>query len=415
MSASTRLPQRSVFGAWFLALSLAGCERGQSVSPATAAAEKPKVESDLSRTTLSAEAWSSLGIRSEPARTQKVRESLPLTGWIMAKPGQEVTVTAPVAGYVREPTGGKGVATPGLPVKRGQELFLLEPVLTPVEEIQLASLRRGVESEVTKARESIGVANLELQRVADLHRQKLRGDQDLEQAKAKAKLAQEDLAAAEDKRKLFADPTESALQSQLRSLSIRVPRDGTLLTLLVSPGQYVTAAAPLVLIADLSELWVKVPVPEYDLLRVDRTQPGFLERKTTQGKPLEIAPVALVPLVDPVRHTSDMLYRLQPSAKSPTFARDQMVTVRVPLNEEQEETVVPYSAVVYDAYAGAWIYLDRTPDKATEHLFERKRVELGATIGDGIVIHPACQPGERVVVSGAAAIFSREFHRPPKR
>src|SRR5262249_33667347 len=84
-------------------MTCAGCNRGPAASPPPAAAEKPKVESELGRTTLSQEAARSLGIRSEPARNETIQAYLALTGWVMAKPGNEVTLTAPVAGYVREP------------------------------------------------------------------------------------------------------------------------------------------------------------------------------------------------------------------------------------------------------------------------------------------------------------------------
>jgi hypothetical protein len=119
---------------WLMAL-CAGCTRSPA-QPAPPAAEKPKAESDLSHTTLSAEAVRSLGIRSEPIRTQPVQEHTQLTGWVMAKQGHEVTVTAPVAGYVREPADAKGCPVPGVAVSQGQQLLSLEPVLSPVEQIQ---------------------------------------------------------------------------------------------------------------------------------------------------------------------------------------------------------------------------------------------------------------------------------------
>ena len=125
---------------------------------------------------------------------------------------------------------------------------------------------------------------------------------------------------------------------------------------------------------------------------------------------------AAVRQVDPVRHTADLLYELPPEAdKSGLFAKDQMVAVLLPLGGEEEETVVPYSAVVFDAYAGSWIYLDRTADSKGPHVYERRRVELGAAVGDGVVIRPALRAQDRVVVDGAAKLFSAEFFKPPMK
>lgn len=405
-----------------LSLSVAGCNGAAPDKPAaapTAVAEKPKAEVDLSRTTLSHEACVSLGVRNEPARRQRVRETVELPGWVMARQGREVTVTAPVAGYVRAPKDGE-VPIPGLPVKQGRELLVLEPVLAPLDQIQLAALKRGVESELAKANEAVTVAASEWERVKDLHRQKLRGQQDLEQAQARLNQAKEDLAAATDKRKLYGDG--KAIDS-LPPMTLTAPRAGTVLHVAASPGQYVPAAAALVTIIDLTKPWLRVPIPETDLARLDRRAPATVKGA---GPPLEARPLALVPQVDAARHTADLIYELPgppeavagPAAPSaPAFAKDQMLTVQVPMGGEAEECVVPYAAVVYDAYAGAWIYLDRTAgDGATGHVYERRRIELGPRIGEkDVVVRPACDPSDKVVVAGAAALYSREFHKPPAK
>jgi cobalt-zinc-cadmium efflux system membrane fusion protein len=402
-----------------LALFVVGCAK--TAAPPPPAAEKPKVESDLSRTTLSKEACQSLQIATVAVQNRPVQEQLPLTGWIMAKQGNEVTITAPVAGYVREVAAGKGCPVAGLPVVRGQDLFVLEPVLSPLEQVQLAALKRGVESEIAKAKESKQAADLDLSRVLELHKQGLRGSQDVEKARVAQKHAQEDMAAAEDKRKLFAGAGPGDESARLHPLSIKAPRDATVLTVPVSPGQYVAAAAPLLTLADLSQLWVRVPVPEHYLLQLDRDRAVTVELQAPASAPqarlaatLTAKPLAVIPLVDPIRHTADMLYELAlPTEQRPALAKDQMVTVQLPLGRLRESTVVPYSAVIFDAYAGTWIYLDKTPPGSAIHTYERRRVQLGPSVEGGVVVRPLCQPGEQVVARGAAALFSREFHYPP--
>jgi hypothetical protein len=102
-----------------------------------------------------------------------------------------------------------------------------------------------------------------------------------------------------------------------------------------------------------------------------------------------------------------------------------MVTVLVPLNggKLENELVVPYEAVVFDAYGSAWIYFELTPAGATQHLYERRRVELGPNVTlperayegtrDGVVVRLSERSSEKVVTAGASALFSREFHKPP--
>jgi multidrug efflux pump subunit AcrA (membrane-fusion protein) len=220
-------------------------------------------------------------------------------------------------------------------------------------------------------------------------------------------------------------------------VTLRAPRAGKVLTVHVSPGQYVPAAAPLVTLIDLEQPWVRVPVPEYDLPAVKREQsapivlkspgtttaPGPKGRNVLSGKWK-----ALVPQVDPTRHTAEVIYELAPGPLTGLLAKDQLVTVFVPLGKKRPECVVPYDAVVFDAHGGSWVYLDKSAEGADPHLYERQRVELGPTLtdgivlwradtgptpADGIVLRPALHNGERVVVTGAAELFSREFYKPP--
>lgn len=388
-----------------------GCNRQAPVPPA--AREKPRLESELAYVTLPRDAYRSLGIEAQPMRTGPIQAHQELTGWVMARPGNEVTVTAPASGYVREASARTHSPAAGESVRPGDELFALEPVLSPVEQVQLASLKRGVETELTKARATLKLAENELQRTQDLHKQGLRGQQELEQAQVRVAHAREDLKAAQDKEKLFESP----------AVAIKAPRGGRVLHVHASPGQYVAAAAPLVTILDLDPTWIRIPVPEGDLAAVDAsgsvavsqkgaTVPGNGARK---GGPFAQArPVTRVPRVDPASRTADLIYELEPpSAKGqvpPALAKDQMLTIHLPLGQKRAESVVPYAAIIYDAFGGTWVYLERTKAQDKVHRFERRRVELGPPVEGGVIIRPRLSADERVVTAGAGALFSREFH-----
>src|SRR5581483_2687157 len=79
-----------------------GCNRPAAPSGAPSS-EKPRAEADLSRTSITAAARDSLGIQTKPVRVETVQEHRTLSGWVMPRPGSEVTITAPVGGYVRAP------------------------------------------------------------------------------------------------------------------------------------------------------------------------------------------------------------------------------------------------------------------------------------------------------------------------
>ena len=408
-------PRRRTGLALVAALLLAGCSQKAEKGPA---AEKPRVEADLSRTTISAQAAKSLGIQSEPVRNQKVQERIAFTGWIMPRPGSEIHLTAPVGGIVRV---AKELPLPGKVYEKDQVVFHLEPVLTPIEEIQLASLKRGIESEAARAKENVTVNRSELDRTEELFRQKLRAKQDVEQAQAKLKIAQEELAAAQEKLKLFAGVGQSQAPQPLR-----VPESSTVLAIAVGPGQYVPAGAPIVTLVNMDNPWVRVPIPENDLPRVDQKKPVLVQLRSVQARPvaknaeqpavapfITARPVGLVPQVDPARHTADLQFEIDKKDLPVSLVKDQMVTVYVGLGGEAEETIVPDSAVIFDAFGGTWVYLDQTQDTAGTHVYERRRVELGPGVERGLIVRPALKAGERVVSFGAGVLFSREFYKPP--
>jgi RND family efflux transporter MFP subunit len=335
-----------------------------------------------------------------------------LPGWVMVPSGNEVTITAPVAGYVLAAETGTN-PTPGRAVTANQVLFRLRPVLSPLEQIQLATLKRSVENELTKARESVDLAEKEYNRLSELHKQKLRAQQDVEQCATRLGHAREDFQSAKDKLEVFG---RAAGKNTLPVMTITAPHAGTVLSLSASPGQYVSAASPLVTLADLSRLWLRVPVPEADLPRLDRKASArifFRAKTTTASPPLQVPPVALVPVVDLARRTADVLYELPGDAKERgLLARDQMVQVGVPIDAKRDESLVPYSAVVFDSHAGAWIYIDRSAKDGKGRVYERRRVELGPMAGDEVGVRPPCKSEDRVVVNGAGLLFSREFFKP---
>src|SRR5262249_25113992 len=130
----------------------------------------------------------------------KDQERLQLTGWIMAPQGNEVTVTAPVAGYIRPPVKPKGaLPIAGHSAAEGQELFTIQPVLAPLEALQFATLKRGVEGELKKAEAGLKLAKVELKRTLDLFQQKIKQQQDVDLAETKLRYAEEDLTVAQDK------------------------------------------------------------------------------------------------------------------------------------------------------------------------------------------------------------------------
>lgn len=418
-----RKKSRSLF-LFFGLILLSGCGGAARTQPPPAA--KLRTESDLAHLTLSKRACVSLGIEVAPVRSRQVEAFLSRTGWIMPRPGNEITLTAPAAGFVDMGRQQSSFPVPTQDVPADVELLTLRPVLTPLEQIQLASLKRTADSDLAKARSSLKVASSEYQRIQKLHGQGLRGQQDLDQAHKSLIHAQEDVQAAEDKLKLFQTP----------ALALRTPGPGKVATVHVSPGQYVQAGAPLVTIYNLNPLWVRVPVPEAELPTIrhkEKVQVALVNPAGNDSGPagpargkrlFKARPVGVVPQIDTASHTADLLYEVEMDEGKPLPAKDQpfkpivakdlMVTVWLPQGRPgTRETLVPDAAVVFDSFGGTWVYVERTPAEAKEHHFERRRVELGQVVDGLIIVRPPLPDDTRVVTRGAGVLFSREFHHAP--
>ena len=119
-----------LWGAALLLLPGLSCQqRKATTSPHSV--EKPKAEGDLAFVALTPEEVKARGIATQKIAPRLVLEHLELTGWIQAKQGHEVTITAPVAGYVLELPDPVAMPIPGEHVDEDQLLLHLLPVHSP--------------------------------------------------------------------------------------------------------------------------------------------------------------------------------------------------------------------------------------------------------------------------------------------
>ena len=69
-----------------------------------------------------------------------------------------------------------------------------------------------------------------------------------------------------------------------------------------------------------------------------------------------------------------------------------------------EGRVVPFSAIVYDANGGAWLY-----ENTEQHVFVRRRVEVREVVEHFAVLARGPDVGVEIVTTGAAELFGTEF------
>jgi cobalt-zinc-cadmium efflux system membrane fusion protein len=311
------------------------------------------------------------------------RRSITTTGTVGFDADQATQVLSPISGPV-----SRLLVPLGARVKAGQALA---QVASPDFAVDAAAYRKA-EALAKNARH-----------VADLDRQLFESDgiarRDMEQAEAEAVSAEADRdAALQQLRTLGVD--DAGLQEIRENrpvatglAAIRAPIDGVVVERLVTPGELLQAGAtPCFTVADLSTVWVMANVFESDLPFVALGDPATVTADEGGGTlPGRVEYVSA--LVDPT--TRAVAVRVV--AKNPEGALRKDLYVRVTIESRRESTglLVPVSAVLRDDENLPFVFVAQQDGS-----FDRRRVTLGARVGNEEEVVAGLAAGEKVVVEG---------------
>jgi cobalt-zinc-cadmium efflux system membrane fusion protein len=398
---------------------LAGCGGG-GVSKTTAKVAPAEVravpdEANLADVVLTQPAFDRLGITTARAELRSAVQIRQLGAEVVLPPGDLAVVVTPVAGTVQARSAGS-VLQPGAQVRAGEEIFLLQPLLsperftpTPAERAQIAgaqaslvSLQITAAGDVRQLREQVAAAKIALDRAKQLRQDRVGSETAVDDAIGRMKIAEAGLSAAED-RKAELDRLSANLEGALpEPISFAAPMDGILRNVLAAPGQQVGAGGALFEIVGTGELWVRVPVYVGLLDRIRSDAAVQVRSAVGQQRSVLAEPVQAPPQADPASFTADVFYRLDNSGGG--LRPGQRVFVAVPLTGEEERLAVPANSVLYDIYGGTWVYR-----QVSALTFRRSRVVVGSTEAGFAMLSAGLETGAEVVVDGAAEVFGTEF------
>lgn len=365
-------------------------EHERTPPPAVVTGKKP--ESEASRVVLTAEAEKRLGIATSAAISSAAPRTRSLGGDVVPSSGRSMMLVAPVAGRL-VPMTGSALAV-GQTVRRGDPLFRLTPVATVDRDLKATAGRA-----VSIAASRLEAMELRLSRAEKLFADGAGSARAVEEAKADRDTAKAELDAAKSRTGIL----ESAPLDSDVAVTLRAPEDGVVRVVSALPASMVPAGAPLVEIVGTTALWVKVNVFVGEMRSVRlgasaRVRP--LTAKPASTDP-EALPVAGPPTADPTTSSFDIYYALP---KDADFRPGERVTVTVPYGGEAPAIHVPESAVVRDVSGTAWVYVT-----ASDHGFERRRVEVDGVDEQGIRVASGLPAGTQVVTTGASELFGTEF------
>lgn len=359
--------------------------------------ENPVKESDLTTVKLTEKSAERLGIRTTTIQSSSVLNSRVYSGEVMAIPGQSMTLTAPVSGTVLGVQGGM-LPMAGTAVRKKQLIYRL--LILPSEK-DLISAQEDVK--VRKVQYDVAVEKL--RRAEQLLADKagsLRAKQDAESELANVTAG---LRVAEARVELMKGNSSEAVTEKLSTLNIESSIDGFIQRVYASPSQVVSANAPVMDVAAISPLWVRVPVYAGDLGLVDGKASATVRPLSSySGSDNEIVARAVQgpQTADPLNTSADFFYEIANTGMK--FRPGERVSVNVSLKQELASLVIPFSAIVYDIQGGTWVYENPSPLVYVRRRVEVTRVEKGIAI-----LRRGPAVGTPIVIEGVAELFGTEF------
>ena len=248
----------------------------------------------------------------------------------------------------------------------GQSVFSLLATLSPAEQVRLAQSQIEADGQVEQARVQLEGARQALRRAEQMRRDKVGTDRTVDETRVQVGQAEAGLRTAQARRDLLGP------------------------TILGSTSP--------------AEVWVRAPVYVGDLSRLDRTAAahvvGLADAPDVAGR--VATAVDAPPSTNPAASTVDVFYRL--SNADGAYQLGQRVGVTIPLRQQGAALAIPWSAIVYDANGGAWVY-----EQTGASTYVRRRVQVERAVGDLAVLASGVKPGAKVVTAGVAELFGVEF------
>jgi cobalt-zinc-cadmium efflux system membrane fusion protein len=383
---------------WVLNLSPAGAKKAAAPLPSSV----PKVfkEDQANVVTLTAEAVKSERIQTAKVERKPMRQSRVYGGEVTVPAGQTIIVTAPVGGSLSAPKGG--VPKPGSVVKKGDVIFSLAPLLTPEGRVSLATAKVDAEGQVESAQATYDGAKIALDRAKRLLRSEAGSRKAVEDAQTAYDVAKKILDAATSRRAMLQKVAAHPDKETASPLTIEAPDSGVLRNVSALPGQNVHGGASLFEVINLDHVWVRVPVYVGEVGAVDADVAASVfalnSRPGTAGQSAE--PTKAPPSANAAAGTVDLFYTM---SNAHGYSPGQRIGVSLTLKGEADSLTVPWAAVLFDVYGGAWVY-----EKTGERTFARQRVVVQYVRDGTAVLRSGPKVGTTVVTAGPAELFGAE-------
>jgi cobalt-zinc-cadmium efflux system membrane fusion protein len=354
-------------------LALLACACSHAVSNGHAAEEaKTKPSQALA---IPRESPSRRFLEIQTVKLAKGQRELAAVGRVTFDEARVVNIATPLSGRAAEV-----LVRVGDVVKSGQPLLSVDSPEIP-----------AIRADLRKALVDLRAAEKNLERVIILIKEKAMAEKDRLTAEV-----DRDKAAAEVNRlraRLRLLGKEEGDESQ--RFLIRAPRGGVVVKRLVNIGEEVRGdgANPLLVLADLSAVWVIAEVPERDLLLVQKGRKAEVEVTSFPGKRYRGKVNHIGEVVNPDTRTIQVrvvLKNPKRQLKPEMYAR-----LFLDVTGHKPRLVIPSRALVM-RHDQMIVFVEEVPGK-----FMPRKVVVGAELGDDREVVSGLKEGERIITRGA--------------
>jgi cobalt-zinc-cadmium efflux system membrane fusion protein len=333
---------------------------------------------EANRVTMPASSPLASRMQVEAAQITLIHRQVTAPASVEADPARYARILPPLNGRVLQL-----FVHPGDSVTKGQELLAID-----------APDFVGAQTDYAKARSVLAQSERAVVRQDDLAAHGIIGQRDVDQARTDRDSALSDFNRTKDRLRLLGmDPEKTQLGAPLL---VRSPVSGKVLDVLTATGEFRNDPnAPLMTVADLSDIWVTANVQEKDIHYVHRGDPAVATfaaypTESFQGKVLFVADV-----LDPDTRTAKV--RIAYPNKDGRL-RPAMFANVILKTWDTHDLTVPTTALVMSG--------DRTTVfvQVAPNTYEQRPVVTGEQHGDRTIIKDGVQSGDKVLIREGALL-----------
>lgn len=315
-------------------------------------------------------------IRVESLKKQSVRRTVQAPATVEANPTKRANIFPPAGGRIVQ-----------LLVNMGDQVQSNQPLF----EIYSPDMAE-VQAEYNSARSALLQAERALARAEDLHGKGIISRRELEEAETEQAIASSEMQSKELKLRIFG-MTEENLG---KPLMVRTPINGRVIDLQVAAGEYIAEPEePLMIIADLSSVWVTASIQEKDIRFIKPGGEVIAHFAAYPGEEYTGNVLFISDILDEETRTT----RARIAFDNPDRKLKPGMFANVRLRTTGEDAILVPSEAVLQRRDFNYVYVQTAP-----YTFQMRTVRTGETQNGNVVILDGLQEGETVLVHNAVLL-----------